>query len=373
MFGLLRKKIRKVVDDISEKIGKEQTEKDTGDGRNKAPYSDLENPPAPDKLKEDIPELPEKLRIKTELKPPMPQKTEKKEEKGGIFSALTKSITKKKLSGEFLDDVLWELEIALLENNVAVEVTEKIKEDIKNHLMDKSVGRAQAKEIIEKTMEKTIRDILGQEKTDIKKIIKDRKKNKEPALFLFIGFNGSGKTTSVAKLAKFLQKKNYSVVLAAADTFRAAAIEQLERHGDNLGITVVKQSYGSDPAAVIFDAMKHAKAKGIDVVLADTAGRVHTDKNLIYELKKIVKVNKPDLSILTVESMAGNDVVEQARIFNEAGIDCVILSKWDVDKKGGSALSLTYTLKKPILFLGTGQDYNDFKEFNVDEAIMNII
>jgi len=203
----------------------------------------------------------------------------------------------------------------------------------------------------------------------------DKIKNSEkrPFLIIFLGFNGTGKTTTMAKIANLLIKNDLSVVFAAADTFRHASIEQLEEHGKNLGVKVIKHKYGSDPAAVIFDAVNYAKSKSIDVVLADTAGRTHIDKNLMEELKKIVRVNKPDMKILVIDSTSGNDVVEQARRFNEVNVDAVILTKWDVDEKGGTAISVAYAIKKPIIFLGTGQSYEDLKPFNVDEYLSEIL
>jgi fused signal recognition particle receptor len=166
-------------------------------------------------------------------------------------------------------------------------------------------------------------------------------------------------------MARLLMDNNLSVILAAADTFRAAAIDQLQYHGDKLGIKVIKQDYGSDPAAVAYDAVKHAKSKGTDVVLIDTAGRIHSNINLTDEMKKIVRVSQPDLKIFVGESITGNDCVEQAKKFNEAiGIDAIILSKADIDEKGGAAISVSYVTKKPILYIGTGQEYTDIKVFD---------
>ena len=190
------------------------------------------------------------------------------------------------------------------------------------------------------------------------------RKEEKPFVIAFFGVNGSGKTTTIAKIADLLNKNKISCVLAASDTFRAASIEQLQIHADRLRIKLIKHDYGSDPAAVAFDAVKHAKAKNIDVVLIDTAGRLHSNVNLMDELKKVVKVAKPDLNIFVGESIAGNDCVEQAKTFNEAvGIDGIILAKADIDKKGGAAISVSYVTKKPIIYLGMGQEYFDLKEF----------
>lgn len=294
------------------------------------------------------------------------------EEKPGFFEKITQKITHKKLDDDFLDNALWELELVLLENNVASDVSQKIVADIKANLGGKAVSRAKAEDLIHDSMEKTIREVLSQEPVDLLGTIKKNKKEKKPTLVTVIGFNGTGKTTNLAKLGNYLKKQGFSVVFAAGDTYRAAAIDQLEHHAERLKLPIIKTKYGADSAAVIFDAMNHAKSKEIDVVLADTAGRAHTDANLVNELKKVIRVNKPDFNFLVVEAVAGNDVVEQARIFNEVGLHGVILSKWDIDEKGGSALSVCHTLQKPIVFLGVGQEYDDLKPFKVEDVIENI-
>jgi len=289
------------------------------------------------------------------------------------LKSAVKVVSEKKIDADVLDNALWELELVLLENNVASEMSEAICTEIKMCLVGKSVSRFEVKNIIEETFKKNVRESLECEPLDIYGIIEKNKAEKTPTLIMFLGFNGAGKTTNLAKLGYLLKDKGYSCVFAAGDTFRAAAIHQLEVHSETLKIPMIKHDYGSDAAAVIFDAKKHAKAKGIDVILADTAGRTHMNKNLLEELKKIVKVNRPDINILVVESIAGNDIVEQGRVFSEARVDGIILSKWDVDPKGGAALSLTKAIDKPIVFLGTGQDYKDLKEFNIEEVIDNII
>jgi fused signal recognition particle receptor len=188
-------------------------------------------------------------------------------------------------------------------------------------------------------------------------------------VLVFLGFNGSGKTTSMAKVAKWLMNRGYTCVFAAADTFRAAAEEQLEVHGERLGVKVIKHKHGADPAAVIYDAIEHAKSRNVDFVLADTAGRAHTNQNLMDQLKKIMKVNKPDLKILVMDSLVGNDAVLQAKMFGEVGVDGIIFTKVDVNEKGGAILSATHELKKPILFLGLGQEYKDFEKFDKEKFV----
>jgi fused signal recognition particle receptor len=191
---------------------------------------------------------------------------------------------------------------------------------------------------------------------------------------MFVGINGTGKTTTIAKVAQFFSDKRYSVLLACADTYRAGSIEQLEEHAKRLGLRVIKSNYGGDPAAVAFDAVNHAKAHGINVVLIDTAGRMQTNQNLMNELVKIKRVIGPDLTVLTVDSLIGNDAVMQAEEFNNSvGIDATILTKVDADVKGGSALSVTYVTQKPILFIGVGQAYKDLEVFNPEEFVNMVL
>jgi fused signal recognition particle receptor len=300
-------------------------------------------------------------------------KVEKKEEivdeKKGFFQRITETITTKKISPEKFDELFWDLELALLENNVAVEVIEKIKTDLKSQLVDKPIPRGKVEEAIASSLHASIEDLFKVPQIDLL----ERAKQKKPFVICFVGVNGSGKTTSIAKVAKYLQNHGLSVVLAAADTFRAAAIDQLQLHADKLGVKLIRHDYGSDPAAVAFDAIKHAEAKKNDVVLIDTAGRLHSNINLMDEMKKIMRVSKPDLKIFVGESITGNDCVEQAKHFNDAvGIDGIILAKADVDEKGGAAISVSYVTQKPILFLGIGQEYEDLQQFDKERLLASI-
>jgi len=170
-----------------------------------------------------------------------------------------------------------------------------------------------------------------------------------------------------------LQDNGLKCVMAAADTFRAAAIQQLEEHANNVGVKIIKHDYGADPAAVAYDAIKYAEAHGLDVVLVDTAGRLHSNTNLMDEMKKIIRVAKPDMKVFIGESITGNDCIEQAKQFNEAvEIDGIILSKADIDEKGGAAISVSYVTGKPILYIGTGQTYDDLKPFT-KELVMETL
>ena len=282
-------------------------------------------------------------------------------ENESFFGKIKTSLTTKKISAGKFEELFWELELALLENNVSVEVIEKIKEDLKVELVDKPLPRDVLKKI-EETLRQTLTEILSFERIDL--LQKAREKEK-PLVIAFFGINGTGKTTSIAKLAHYFRKHKLSVVLAACDTFRAAAIQQLEEHADKLGVKIIKHDYGADAAAVAFDAIKYAEKNKIKVVLLDTAGRLHSNTNLMQELEKIIRVAKPDLKIFVGESITGNDCIEQAKKFNDlVEMDGAILTKADVDEKGGAPLSISYTIKKPILFLGIGQKYEDLEEFD---------
>ncbi len=292
------------------------------------------------------------------------------EPKKGFFGKLKQSFTTKTISAEKFEELFWDLELVLLESNVSVEVIDKIKQDLQRELVDKPLPRDVMGKI-EETLKITLKEILSVEKVNL--LEKINKKSKKPFVIAFFGINGAGKTTSIAKLTHYLQKNKLSVVLAACDTFRAAAIQQLEEHAVKLGVKMIKQDYGSDAAAVAFDAIKYAEKNSVDVVLIDTAGRLHSNTNLMSELKKIIRVTNPDLKLFVGESITGNDCIEQARKFNElVEMDGAILTKADVDDKGGAPLSISYTIKKPILFLGVGQTYDDFEEFNADVMVKRL-
>jgi len=299
-----------------------------------------------------------------------------KEEKG-LFEKISAKLSKIKISEKEFEVYEGDLRTLLLENNVAYEVAEKIIAELKERILGKELLKKEIESEIMEVLKEIISEILIEPYDIIEKIKEKLRKNRDqiwgPYVILFVGINGTGKTTTIAKIASFLKGRNLSSVIAAADTFRAASIEQLKKHGERLNVKVISQQYGSDPAAVGFDAISYAKKNHINCVLIDTAGRMHTAKNLMKEIEKISKVCKPDLKLFIGESVTGNDSVEQAKSFDWAiGIDGIILTKADVDEKGGTALSVGYITRKPILFLGTGQEYDAIEVFNKEKFLKEI-
>jgi fused signal recognition particle receptor len=271
-----------------------------------------------------------------------------------------------------IDDVLDDLEIVLLESDVALPVIERLRKDLRKELAGRKLRfGVDAETAIRACLERSCRVILAPPPVDLAKAARERVP--KPYVILFVGVNGTGKTTTIAKLAGWFRRQGLTSVIAAGDTFRAGAIEQLLVHGERIGVRVVRQQEGSDPAAVAYDAVEHARAKGVDVVLVDTAGRQHTNENLIEEAKKIRRVVAPLLTVFVGDALSGNDVIEQAKLFDQAiGIDGLILTKLDADAKGGAALSATFVTKKPILFVGTGQGYDDLVLFDPDWMIRRL-
>ncbi|MDA4128768.1 MAG: signal recognition particle-docking protein FtsY [Thaumarchaeota archaeon] len=283
------------------------------------------------------------------------------------FSSISKVASERKLSPKELDELLYELQLSLLESDVAQEVTEKLVEQVKTALVGSSVERSKdVSALVTEKLQDALQEIFDRAGTvDILSKIKEKNKSGEPFTILFLGINGSGKTTTIAKFANMLKKSGVSVVSAAGDTHRPGAIEQLSEHGNRVAMKVISQRYGADPAAVGRDGLLYAKAHHMDVLLIDTAGRMQTNQNLMEEMAKIVRVVNPDFKIFIADSLTGNDAVSQAQLFSKyTGFDGVILTKADADAKGGAALSIVFTTGKPVLFLGVGQEYDDMQPFD---------
>ena len=325
-----------------------------------------------DKVKEEAISEEEAISRGDTSKKPLSVLDKETTEKKGFFSKVKSKFSYKIDEKEF-NSIFEGLEMLLLENNVALEVVEDIEKKLSEKLIGREIKRENLESEIKSELKKTLNEILI-EPDDPLDIIKEiKKEGKQPFVILFFGINGTGKTTTIAKLTNLLKKNNLSVVLAAADTFRAASIEQIQIHADKLKVPLIKHDYYSDPSAVGFDAIKYAKKHKTDVVLIDTAGRMHTKTNLIAEMEKICRVTSPNLKIFVAESIAGNDATEQAKTFHKAiEIDGSILSKADIDEKGGTIISVSHATNKPIFYLGTGQEYKDIQLFNKQEFIKNL-
>ncbi len=290
------------------------------------------------------------------------------------FSGVAKSFGEKELKEKDIDEILFDLEISLLESDVATEVIDSIKSDLKEKLIGTSVDKNEIEKFIRDSLIEIISKLFDDAgKIDILSNIDSKKATKQPYIILFVGINGTGKTTTLAKLAYMLKNAKYSIVVAAADTFRAGAIEQLKEHMNKLNLKLVAQNYGSDPAAVARDAVLYAKSHDTDCVLIDTAGRMQTSTNLMDQIEKITKVVNPDMKIFVGDSLAGNDTVNQAReFFEHVKFNGSILTKSDADARGGAALSIVKITSTPILFMGVGQEYPDLKPFD-KESFLNAV
>jgi fused signal recognition particle receptor len=293
----------------------------------------------------------------------------------GLSSAISKIVVTE-LKAEKLRPILDEFRFNLIENDVAVPVAYYITDELEKRLDGIQVKRlGDRKDLVRETLHEVLLEILTTKETvTLLEKIERKRQTKEPFTILFVGINGTGKTTTIAKVAKFLMKNGYSVVLSGSDTYRAGSIEQLEEHSKRLGIRMIKHKYGADPAAVAYDAISHAHSRGINVVLIDTAGRIQTDRNLMSELAKIKRVVSPDLTILVIDALIGNDAVLQAEEFhNSVTVDANILTKVDADVKGGASLSVAHVTGKPIIFIGVGQEYEDLEAFEPETFTQMIL
>ncbi|WP_394740686.1 signal recognition particle-docking protein FtsY [Natronococcus roseus] len=300
--------------------------------------------------------------------------TETEDDGSTGFGAKARSLVKGKfvIEEEDLEEPLHELEMALLTSDVEMGVAEEICDNVRNELVGETrTFTTSTGEVVEEALRDAIYDVIsvGQFDFDERIAVEDK-----PAVLLFTGVNGVGKTTSIAKLSRYLEERGYSTVLANGDTYRAGANQQIQQHADALETKCISHEQGGDPAAVLYDAVEYAEAHDVDVVLADTAGRLHTDEGLMDQLEKIDRVVGPDLTLFVDEAVAGQDAVNRAREFNEAAaIDGAILSKADADSNGGAAISIAHVTGKPILFLGVGQEYDDLERFDPDEMVDRLL
>jgi fused signal recognition particle receptor len=288
-----------------------------------------------------------------------------------VFSDLVQDISTRDISEADLESSLWNFQLALMECDVAVPVAEDLTKRLKEKLIGIKIKRF---EDISPIVESSFRELLVQSLPTGDLLQTIRVSAKKPYVVMFVGVNGTGKTTTIAKVAKYLMENGLSVIMACSDTFRAGSEEQIETHATRLNVKVIKHRYGADPAAVAFDAVSYASNNGVNVVLIDTAGRMQTDKGLMDQLQKIHRVAHPDSVVFVGDSLTGNDALQQAEEFNKyVPVDGIILTKVDADSKGGAALSISGTLKKPIFFLGVGQEYKDIIAFDPNWVINNVL
>jgi fused signal recognition particle receptor len=283
------------------------------------------------------------------------------------LKGVVERISQTGLTEKGLDPIVSDLQLQLVANDVSVQVAEKICAELKERLIGTEAPRFGDKpRLVRDALRESIMTVMATGgRVDVLRMASEAKGRGEPLVVMFVGINGTGKTTTIAKVARLLMKNDYKVVLASGDTYRAGAIEQLDEHARRLGVRVISHRYGSDSAAVGFDAVQHARAQRIDAVLIDTAGRMQTNRNLMDELTKIRRVVHPDLTIMVIDSLTGNDATEQALTFNRSvGFDAAILTKVDADAKGGSSLSVTYLTGKPVIYIGVGQGYDDLQPFD---------
>lgn len=293
----------------------------------------------------------------------------KHEPKVSIFTKI-KSVFSEKyfLSDNEINDLIEMFELSMLQSDVSLPVCETLKNSLQAKIKKDGVTKNNQEEFLKQLF----LDIVFE---NYPKALDENfyKREKKPFVVLFVGTNGSGKTTNIAKLAYYLKSKGKTCVLAASDTYRAAAIDQLEGHANALQIPIVKGKYGQDPASVAYDAVSFAKTKNLDFVLVDSSGRQDNALNLMKELEKIKNVVKPDFIVFVAEAIAGQTALMQAESFNKfTNFNAFILTKTDVDEKGGTLLSISLGLKKPVLFLGIGQEYKDIAFFN-KEFLENVI
>ncbi|MFC7140428.1 signal recognition particle-docking protein FtsY [Halosimplex aquaticum] len=273
---------------------------------------------------------------------------------------------------EDLENHLDDLEIALLQSDVEMGVAQEILDGVEENLVGETRRRLSSTgNLVRDALREALYDVISVGQFDFDERVAEADK---PVVIVFTGVNGVGKTTTIAKLSRYFEERGLSSVLANGDTYRAGANEQLQQHADALDREVISHEQGSDPAAVIYDAIEYADAHDVDVVLGDTAGRLHTSDGLMDQLSKIDRVTDPDLTLFVDEAVAGQDAVNRAREFNDAAeIDGAVLTKADADPQGGAAISIAHVTGKPILFLGTGQDYDDLERFDPEEIVDRLI
>jgi len=273
---------------------------------------------------------------------------------------------------EDLEAPLEELEMALLQSDVEFSVAQEIMATLREELVGETHRFTKSTTgVVQRALKNALLEVISVGQFDFDERVAEADK---PLTIVFTGVNGVGKTTSIAKMARYFEERGLSTVLANGDTYRAGANEQIEEHAEALDKKIITHEQGGDPAAVIYDAVEYAEANDVDVVLGDTAGRLHTSDDLMEQLSKIDRVVEPDMTLFVDEAVAGQDAVQRAKQFNDAAeIDGAVLTKADADAQGGAAISIAHVTGKPILFLGTGQGYDDIEPFDPEELVDRLL
>ena len=379
MFDGLKDKLGSFREDVEEQA--EEAEAETGEAE---PETGEAEPEAPETEKTETEESQQAAAEATsggaaEAEPAETEAAEPAEESeevsaGAGLGARAKALATGKviIDEDDLEGPLWDLEMALLESDVEMSVAETILEEVKADLVGERKGAiSSTSALVADALRDALVAVISVGQFDFEQRIAQADK---PVVIVFTGVNGVGKTTSIVKLSEWLEDRGFSSVLANGDTYRAGANEQIREHAEVLDRKLITHEQGGDPAAVIYDGAEYAKANDVDVVLGDTAGRLHTSNDLMAQLEKIDRVVDPDMTLFVDEAVAGQDAVKRAKQFDEAAaIDGSILTKADADSQGGAAISIAHATGKPILFLGTGQEYDDIQRFDPEQLVEQLL
>ena len=373
MFDGLRDKLGQFTDDVEEDVDEDGVEDDAGaDAADEAAPDD--EAPGTEAVDDRSPESAEPETDDEADESGASEDADGSADSGRGFTERAKIFASGKsvIDEEDLDDHLDDLELALLSSDVEMGVAGEILDGVEANLVGETRRRLSSTgNLVRDALREALYDVISVGQFDFEERIAEADK---PVVVIFTGVNGVGKTTTIAKLSKYLEDRGLSTVLANGDTYRAGANEQLQKHADNLGRTLISHEQGSDPAAVVYDAVEYAEANDVDVVLGDTAGRLHTSDDLMAQLAKIDRVVDPDVTLFVDEAVAGQDAVNRAREFNDAAaVDGAVLTKADADSQGGAAISVAHVTGKPILFLGTGQGYDDIQRFDPEDVVDRLL
>ncbi len=377
MFEGLKNKFKNLINKITTKEEEKKEEPVQIEPKvivKEEPTPIIEEIKTPEPIEPLEPELEELVTQQEPPKLPEPEKqVEKIEEpvqtaivKPGFFSKIKNFFSNTiKIRESEVKDYFQDLDLELLQDDVSPSTSEKIIQKIKEKIIEQEIEKSEVQEFVKDKIRETLEEILIEGRVEI---------TQKPFSIMLVGPNGMGKTTTVAKLAYLLTKNKYNVLLAASDTFRKGAIEQLENHAEKIGVKLIKQQYGADPASIAFDALQNAKSQQVDVVIIDTAGRQDNNFNLINEMEKISRVVKPDLTLFVAESVAGQTNIRQIETFAKTiKIDGVIITKLDCDAKGGTIFTICNDLKKPIYYECFGQEYDQIRPFEKKQFVDRIL